>query len=192
MAIKLPHPHLISRTVDVEAYLTEARTVAGLDHPHIVPVYDVGSTPEFPVFVVSKFIDGSDLAKRMLQARSTLQETVELIACVAEALHHAHKQGLVHRDIKPANLLLDRHGTVWVTDLGLAKSDEHQNLTATGEILGTLRYLPPEAFAGKADRRSDVYSLGLTLFELLALRPAHDAPDCVAPLVMEAAASEVP
>jgi eukaryotic-like serine/threonine-protein kinase len=93
---------------------------------------------------------------------------------VADALEYAHKQGIHHRDIKPSNLLLDTLGTVWVTDFGLAKADDHQNLTHTGDILGTLRYMPPEAFEGKTDARSDVYSLGLTLYEMLALRPAFD------------------
>src|SRR5262249_11288042 len=93
---------------------------------------------------------------------------------VAEALDYAHKQGILHRDIKPANLLLDQAGTVWVTDFGLAKADDQQNLTHTGDILGTLRYMPPEAFDGRGDARGDVYSLGLTLYELAALRPAFD------------------
>ncbi len=93
---------------------------------------------------------------------------------VADALEYAHRQGIVHRDIKPSNLLLDTTGTVWVTDFGLAKADDQQNLTHTGDILGTLRYMPPEAFDGKSDSRSDVYALGLTLYELLAFRPAFD------------------
>ena len=93
---------------------------------------------------------------------------------VAEALEYAHKQGVQHRDIKPSNLLLDTQGTVWVTDFGLAKADDQQNLTHTGDILGTLRYMPPEAFEGKTDARGDVYSLGLTLYEMLAFRPAFD------------------
>jgi serine/threonine protein kinase len=93
---------------------------------------------------------------------------------VADALEHAHRQGVLHRDIKPANLLLDVHGTVWVTDFGLAKLEDEHNLTQTGDILGTLRYMAPESFKGKADARSEIYSLGLTLYELLALRPAFD------------------
>src|SRR5205814_7528266 len=95
---------------------------------------------------------------------------------VAEALEYAHKQGVLHRDVKPSNLLLDLRGTVWVTDFGLAKvaGPGAENLTHTGDILGTLRYMPPEAFEGKSDARGDVYSLGLTLYELLAMRPAFD------------------
>ena len=98
---------------------------------------------------------------------------------VAEALEYAHQQGIQHRDIKPSNLLLDMRGTVWVTDFGLAKvaGPGAENLTHTGDILGTLRYMPPEAFEGKTDARGDVYSLGLTLYELLAFRPAFDEED---------------
>ena len=97
-------------------------------------------------------------------------------AQVADALEYAHKQGIIHRDIKPSNLLLDTSGTIWVMDFGLAKTDE-QGLTHAGDVVGTLRYMPPEAFDGKADGRGDIYSLGLTLYELLAFRPAFDEKD---------------
>jgi WD40 repeat protein len=93
---------------------------------------------------------------------------------VAEALEHAHRQGVLHRDVKPSNLLLDPQGTVWVTDFGLAKADDQEDLTRTGDVVGTLRYLPPEAFDGATDARGDIYSLALTLYEMLALRPAFD------------------
>ena len=97
----------------------------------------------------------------------------------ASALAHAHARGIVHRDIKPSNLLLDTEGVVWVTDFGLAKVDDDE-LTRTGDILGTLRYMAPERFRGQGDARADLYSLGLTLYELLVLRPAFDSPDRVA------------
>jgi WD40 repeat protein len=96
---------------------------------------------------------------------------------VAEALEYANRQGILHRDVKPSNLLLDNHGNVWVADFGLAKTGEADDLTHTGDILGTIRYMAPERFAGHCDARSDVYSLGLTLYELVALRPAFEASD---------------
>src|SRR5438034_5639577 len=91
---------------------------------------------------------------------------------VADALEYAHKQGILHRDIKPSNLLLDARGTVWVTDFGLAKAEGSDELTQTGDLVGTLRYMAPERFGGWSDPRSDVYGLGVTLYELLTLRPA--------------------
>ena len=90
---------------------------------------------------------------------------------VADALAYANSQGVLHRDIKPSNLLLDTQGTVWVTDFGLAKADDSDDLTQTGDIVGTLRYLAPERLRGHSDQRSDTYSLGITLYELLTLRP---------------------
>ncbi|MFN0054596.1 MAG: protein kinase domain-containing protein [Planctomycetales bacterium] len=106
--------------------------------------------------------------------RTYWQSVAHIGRQVADALEYAHCHGILHRDIKPSNLLLDTAGTVWVTDFGLAKADDQQDLTQTGDVLGTLRYMPPEAFDGKTDPRSDVYSLGLTLYELLAFRPAFD------------------
>jgi serine/threonine protein kinase/WD40 repeat protein len=109
----------------------------------------------------------------------------------AEALEYAHQQGTLHRDIKPSNLLLDTQGTVWVADFGLAKAAEDDDLTQTGDLIGTLRYMAPERFRGSCDARSDVHALGLTLYELLALRPAFDAPDR-ARLVQEITQREPP
>ncbi len=93
---------------------------------------------------------------------------------IASALEYAHNQGVQHRDVKPSNLLLDTRGTTWITDFGLAKADDQRNITQTGDILGTLRYMPPEAFEGKVDTRGDIYALGVTLYEILVLRPAFD------------------
>ncbi len=96
---------------------------------------------------------------------------------VADALAHAHVQGVLHRDVKPSNLLLDAEGEVWVTDFGLAKVEGGEGLTRTGDVVGTLRYMAPERFDGWSDPRSDVYGLGMTLYELLTLRPGHDQLD---------------
>ncbi len=96
---------------------------------------------------------------------------------VADALEYAHQQGILHRDIKPSNLLLDAQGETWVTDFGLAKDQGSEELTMTGEIVGTLLYMAPERFQGCCDRRSDVYGLGITLYELVALKPPYEAAD---------------
>jgi serine/threonine protein kinase/WD40 repeat protein len=109
--------------------------------------------------------------------RNYWQSVARIGVQVAAALQYAHEQGILHRDIKPANLLLDLRGTVWVTDFGLAKAAESDNLTRPEDLLGTLRYMPPEAFEGRSDPRSDVYALGLTLYELLSLTPAFNAAD---------------
>src|SRR5262249_20073317 len=124
VAIKVPHARLVARPEDAEAYLTEARTVAGLDHSNVVPVFDVGSTDDCHCFVVSKYIDGSTLKERVHASRLSVEEAADLVATIAEALHCAHKQGLVHRDIKPGNILMDRSGKPYVADFGLALREQ--------------------------------------------------------------------
>jgi eukaryotic-like serine/threonine-protein kinase len=168
VAIKVPHARLVARAADAEAYLKEARTVASLDHPHIVPVFDVGSTEQFPCFIVSKHVDGCDLATMLTQSRLSLIRSVELAVTVAEALHYAHKKGLVHRDIKPGNILVDRAGKPYVTDFGLALRERETN--AGPRYAGTPAYMSPEQARGeghRVDGRSDTFSLGVVLYELL-------------------------
>src|SRR5205085_266337 len=124
VAVKVPHRWRVDRPADVEAYLAEARAVAALDHPHIVPVFDAGRTDDGLCFVVPKFIDGTDLRQRLAVSPPALAEAVALVAAVARALHHAHGKGLVHRDVKPANILIDRAGKPYVADFDLALREE--------------------------------------------------------------------
>ncbi len=171
VAVKVPHAWLISKPEDAEAYLSEARTVANLDHAGIVPVHDVGSTAECPCYVVSKYIDGTDLATRVRQHRLKYREAAELVATVAEALHYAHKQGLVHRDVKPGNILISTDDKPFVVDFGLALREE--NIGKGPKYAGTPAYMSPEQARGeghRVDGRSDIFSLGVVFYELLAGR----------------------
>jgi serine/threonine protein kinase/formylglycine-generating enzyme required for sulfatase activity len=186
VAIKVPHPHRISTPKDTEAYLREARILASLDHPGIVPVYDVGRTEEGLCYLVSKFVEGKDLAAKIRHARYLLIDAVEIVARVAEALHHAHQRGLVHRDVKPGNILLDGKGHPLVADFGLALHET--NVRASPNLAGTPAYMSPEQARGEGhriDARTDVYSLGVVFYELLTgQRPFAGDPIVVLELVI--------
>ena len=162
----------------IDRFELERRAMARLDHPHIVPVYSYGHT-ERCAFLVMKYIDGKSLDRLLLEnadyrSQALLSELrgdwanfARLAANVAAGLQHTHELGLVHRDIKPANLMLDTQGKVWITDFGLAKIfDVGRSLSRTGDAIGTPRYMAPEQLRGVCDARSDVYSLGVTLYEL--------------------------
>lgn len=158
----------------------EAQAAARLHHSNIVPVLSFGEHDGLYYYAM-QFIDGRGLDQLLREWREEQESSSTRLGPerwnrvarigleVAEALQYAHDQGILHRDIKPANILLDNTGNTWVADFGLAKEIDNEDLTRTGDLIGTLQYMAPEQFQYEADVRSDVYSLGLTLYELLTL-----------------------
>jgi formylglycine-generating enzyme required for sulfatase activity len=179
VAVKVPNRQRMGRPEDVQAYLDEARVLAGLDHPNIVPVYDLGRTDDGSCFVVSKLVEGCDLAARLKQGHLPHAEAAQLVAAVADALHHAHRKGLVHRDIKPANLLIAPDGKPYVADFGLALKEV--DFGKGGGLGGTPLYMSPEQARGeghRVDGRSDIFSLGVVFYELLVGRRPFKGSSC--------------
>ena len=151
-------------------------TLAATESAPLVPIAAVAPGPA-ESSVVSLPGASADSLARSDPDRTFFRSVARIGLQVAEALEYANRQGVLHRDVKPSNLLLDPKGNVWVADFGLAKAADAEDLTHSGDIVGTVRYMAPERFAGRCDARSDVYALGLTLYELLALRPAFSAAD---------------
>ena len=176
----------------LKRFKIEAQAAACLHHPHIVPVYLVGSDGEAHYYAM-QFIEGRTLAELLTEFRrraavmpaaarhaSGQEPSPRFAAELARALHYAHEQGIVHRDVKPSNLLVEDTGWLWVADFGLARMKGESDLTTTGALMGTLRYMSPEQVLGPpavVDHRADVYALGATLYELMTLRPAFEGDD---------------
>jgi serine/threonine protein kinase len=172
VAIKVPRYNIAQHSEQVEEFLYEARAAAKLDHPNIIPVFDVGSDAGCPCFVVSKFIDGFDLDIRIQTKTLSINESVKIAATVAEALNYAHMQGLVHRDIKPGNLLIDNNDDhPMIGDFGLVLRD--QDVGQGQKVVGSPSFMSPEQARGEAHRvdgRADIFSLGVVLYMMLTGR----------------------
>ncbi|MEM8679200.1 MAG: serine/threonine-protein kinase [Planctomycetota bacterium] len=187
VAMKIFAPTLFSSPRQIRRFEREAQAAAKLHHSNLVPVLGVGEQWGIHYYIM-QYIKGLSLdqilrgrgedAGDKFQLRQRWNRIAFIGSQVADALEYAHSQEVLHRDIKPGNLILDDDGTPWITDFGLAKMmSQDDGATRTGQTVGTLRYMAPEQLHGKVDRRSDVYALGLTLYELLLWRPAYDESD---------------
>src|SRR3990170_1752580 len=168
VAVKLMHREIASDSDQLERFRREARSVAQLSHPHIVGVIDAGEEDGRP-YIVLEYVDGETLKERIRRmGRLPIDEAIAYAIEIARALGAAHGQAIVHRDIKPQNVLVDEEGSAKVTDFGIARSLEEEGLTADGRVLGTTDYVSPEQALGHdVDGQSDIYSLGVVLYEML-------------------------
>ena len=180
VALKVLSADLQSSPDALQRFLAEARAIGRLNHSHVVSIYDIDQF-DGHYFLVMELVSGGSVSDRLKQERLPWTEACRIVAQAARGLFAAHAAGLIHRDIKPENLMLAKDGTVKVVDFGLSKlmdisSDAQASLTKVGQILGTPQYMSPEQFeGGEIDVRTDIYSLGATLFRLLTARfPYHE------------------
>jgi eukaryotic-like serine/threonine-protein kinase len=168
VAIKLMHRDISNDPDQLERFRREARAVAQLNHPHVVTVIDAGEDDGAP-YIVFEYVEGETLKDRIRRlGRLPVSEAVAYAIEIGRALESAHANRLVHRDVKPQNVLIDADGRAKVTDFGIARSLEAQGLTATGRVLGTTDYVSPEQALGhEVTGQSDIYSLGIVLYEML-------------------------
>lgn len=190
VAIKLVHSHLSSDPEFVKRFEEEASVVASLRHPNIVQVYDF-NTDNGVNYMVMEFVPGETLQDRLKrlnadQRRMSLKEAVSITVDICNALSYAHKRGMVHRDIKPANIMLDVNNHAILMDFGIVKILGGQSHTVTGAVMGTARYMPPEVVRSEpADQRSDIYALGITLYEMLSGKPPFEANSAMTVMMMQ-------
>jgi tRNA A-37 threonylcarbamoyl transferase component Bud32 len=168
VALKELKPILLDDTTWVKHFRREAQTIARLDHPRIIPIYDVYET-EGRLFIVMRLVNGPGLEDLITsQGRLPWSEAVETITAVAEGLDYAHAQSILHRDLKPANILIDQERGPMLSDFGLAKLAGEHSLSSSGNIVGTPHYIAPEAWEGQsATPQTDIYALGCILYEML-------------------------
>ncbi|MFI5460795.1 MAG: protein kinase [Isosphaerales bacterium] len=178
VALKMILAGQLADETDVKRFYTEAEAAANLDHPGIVPIFEVGQHEGQHYFSMG-FVEGQSLSQRLAEGPLPSREAAELIRRVSEAIEYAHGRGVIHRDLKPANILLDQNGNPRVTDFGLAKKVQGDSgLTGSGQIMGTPSYMPPEQAGGKRGEvgpAADVYALGATLYALVTGRPPFQA-----------------
>lgn len=171
VAVKVLPQHLARDPNFRARFEREARTIARLEHRHILPVHEYGESDGIP-YLVMRYTDGGTLSDLIASGQVSLEHGAELVAQVGDALGYAHRQGVVHRDIKPANVLIGRDGAALLSDFGIAKMyEDTMHLTGEGVMIGTPFYMAPEQVQGRpADARSDIYALGVILYEVLAGR----------------------